>query len=216
MWVRIPPGAAHFFFEKKREWAVLVGVVLLPCLVDICMSQLHVFNHVHMHAVLGEGSSALSKTTTGVCTSAGRRPGGGGCVYSPTVTLSFTPNQFYAFATCTCTCSIHTTLRTVHHSWLWLVVDLDDLWPLPQEECEDPWEWWNRLRTLCFNHSKLGLGQCSGKYINGHNLIEVIIKTNFLFLALFFNARIWRWKSLIRSLRKCTLKSYQILDVFFY
>ena len=31
-WVRIPPGAAHFFFEKKRKRTISVGGVVLPCL----------------------------------------------------------------------------------------------------------------------------------------------------------------------------------------
>ena len=26
-------------------------------------------------------------------------------------------------------------------------------------QCDDPWEWWNTLRTLCDNNSKLHLGQ---------------------------------------------------------
>ena len=43
MWVRIPPGVAHFFFEKERE-SEPSQVFLLCCLALFIVSQL--FNHV--------------------------------------------------------------------------------------------------------------------------------------------------------------------------
>ena len=45
MWVQIPPGAAHFFFEKERKWAVSGGVVVVPCFV-IVSHHVHVFRGV--------------------------------------------------------------------------------------------------------------------------------------------------------------------------
>lgn len=34
-------------------------------------------------------------------------------------------------------------------------------------QTEDPWEWWNTLRTLCGNNSKLHLGQQSSLRFRG-------------------------------------------------